>query len=255
MNELFPQTLSTLESAFELLERQVQKPESLQRTGGLAFRYSEESIYQAIILKSARVVSGLHAAYCLWLNGFVQEQAVLQRVLDELNEDIVFLVYAVTNDEITPLHQRYLKAFYEEEFDETDNPIASTQKRDMVPRQKIRAYLSRVEGVAMNPSDGVELSRTISKTYSGFVHAASTHIMDMYGGNPPRFHLSGMLGTPRMKEYEEDLWNYFYRSILSFIGAAKAFGDEELVNDLYSFTEHFESVSGTTYQRDVRGET
>ena len=40
--------------------------------------------------------------------------------------------------------------------------------------------------------------------YSGYVHAASPHIMEMYGGNPARFHVRGMHGTPRQDEHRDD---------------------------------------------------
>ena len=44
---------------------------------------------------------------------------------------------------ITPdLHQRYLSAFYKEEFDKPD-AVSSTQKRPMIPRRKIRAYVRK----------------------------------------------------------------------------------------------------------------
>jgi hypothetical protein len=57
---------------------------------------------------------------------------------------------------------------------------------------------------------------TGSGTYSGFVHGASPHIMDMYGGTPPHYQLRGMLGTARVNEHAADLWNCVYRSIGSF---------------------------------------
>lgn len=253
MKQLFQESLQVMESAFGVLEEQVPKPQPIVRGRGYAFRYKEESIYQAIILKLARVVSGLHAALLLLKYGHTQEQAMFHRVQDELDEDILFLVFAISNDEITDLHKRYLKAFFEEEFDDIDDPIASPQKRPMIPRKKIRAYLVRMGSATKNPSRGIDLSRTINKAYSGFIHAASPHIMDMYGGNPPKFHLSGMLGTPRIEEYAADLWNYFYRGQLSFVGAAKAFGDKDLLDTLYAHIERFEKASGTTYQRDVRG--
>ena len=252
MNRLFHQTLPILDIAFTTLERQLPPPQLVNRASGPTFRYIEQSVYQAIILKLVRVVSGLRAALLLLEHGFVQEQAVYHRVIDELNEDILFLVYGITNDEITPLHKRFLKAFYEEEFDESDNPLTSPQKRDMIPRKKIRAYLAKIEGAYSNPSDTMEVLRTLSKAYSGFVHAASIHIMDMYGGNPRRFHLSGMLGTPRIKEYSDDLWNYYYRCLLSFVFAAKAFGDKKLVDYLEVYIKQYESISGTSYSKDIK---
>lgn len=247
MDDLFQHTLRVMESAFEVLEQQVPKPIKVPFRNSFVFRYKEQSIYQALIMKLARVVSGLHSAKYLLEKGFVQEQGVLQRILDEIGEDILFLVYGITIDEITDLHKEYLSFFYEEEFNIPENPIKSSQKRGMIPRKKIRAYIARMEGSNLSPSDGVELSRTLHKAYSGFVHGASPQIMDMYGGNPPRFHISGMLGTQRIKVYRKDLWNFFYRGILSFIMVAKAFGKEELFKSLSKYQDEFENISRTNY--------
>ena len=139
----------------------------------LAFRYADKRIHQALIQKLARVVSGLHAARLLMEHGFFQEQAALQRMLDELNEDILFLAHGVIFGNTTDLHQEYLAAFYEEEFDNPDSAIESTQKRPMVPRQKIRTYLSRVEGPQLDFSSRVETLRSVQKAYSRYVHGAS----------------------------------------------------------------------------------
>ena len=79
-------------------------------------------------------------------HGFVQEQGAIQRTLDEIGEDIVFLAAALTNDRITPLHVRYLNSFYEEEFDAQTGKPKLRRKRDMVPRDKIQAYVHRVLG-------------------------------------------------------------------------------------------------------------
>ena len=43
----------------------------------------------------------------------------------------------------------------------------------------------------------------LTKAYSGFIHAASPHIMDMCGGVPPRFDINGAcknLGMLNMHE-------------------------------------------------------
>ena len=89
--------------------------------------------------------------------------------------------------------------------------------------------------------------RTVSKTYSGFVHGASPHIMDMYAGNPPRFHVCGMLGTVRADDHRKDMWSSFYRSIGSFVIAAKAFGDEALVQSGLEHMRRFASAAGESY--------
>jgi len=233
-----------MEKAFRRMERQVPAPRRVPFRDGFVFRYREKSVEQALIQKLARVISGLNAASLLLDQGFVQEQGVLHRTIDELNDDILFLAAALTTDRITDLHERYLRAFYEEEFDNPNDPVASTQKRDMIARAKIRAYLARVFDAEGNPSLDISVSRTISKAYSGFVHAASPHIMDMCGGAPPTFHLNGMLGTPRIAEHTQDAWNYFYRGLISVIAVANAFRDGPLVAHLLSYKAQFERASG-----------
>ena len=193
------------------------KPVFTRMPFGMAFRYKEQNIYQAIIQKLARAQSAVRAAYVLLKNGYCQEQAILHRVIDETNEDIIFLVYAVTNDSITDLHERFLEAFWEEEIDESGTLIESKQKRPMIPRKKIRAYIAKLGGNVLDQSRSIKLARTLSSTYSGYVHGASPQIMDMYGGHPPHFHTKGLLGTPRMDQHTWELWNYMYRAFISNI--------------------------------------
>ena len=246
MNALYIQILRNMEQTLLSLEKRVSPPQRIPFKDSFVYRYVERTIHQALIQKLARVVSGLHAAYLLLQHGLVQEQAALQRMLDEFHEDIMMLAYASIYSDVTALHEKYLAAFYEEEFDK-ENAIESTQKRPMVSRKEIRAYLAKVEGAALDPSRGIELSRTVSKAYSGFVHGASPHIMDMYGGHPPRFHVAGMLGTEREEEHREDLWNYFYRGIISFTFVAKAFGDDQLFDRIRQYRDEFEKQSGKSY--------
>lgn len=248
MHPDFENMLDLMDRAFRDFENGMpNKPVFVVMPFGPAFRYKEKDIYQALIQKLAKVQSTVRAAYFLLKNGFVQEQAILHRVIDEINEDILFLVYAVTNDEITELHKRYLEAFWEEEVDESGKLVDSKQKRPMIPRKKIRAYIAKVESTNLDPSRGIELSRTLSKAYSGFVHGASPHIMEMYGGNPPYFNTKGMLGTPKIKEYADDLWNYMYRTYLSHIVVAKALGAKKHVEILNKHKLRFEENAGKKY--------
>jgi hypothetical protein len=243
MDHLYNQVLGKMERALRIFEGRVPPPQRVPFKDSFVFRYVEKTLHQAVVQKLARLVSGLHAARLMLEYGFVQEQGALQRMLDEFEEDIQFLTFAVIFDRFTPLHQEYLDAFYEEEFD-AESALGSTQKRPLIPRKRIRAYLASTNGAPLNPSRAIELSRTVHSTYSGYVHAASPHIMDMYGGSPPHFHSSGMAGTPLHQVYREDIWNYFYRGILSFVLSAKAFGDEELFQQLNEFSHEFARQSG-----------
>jgi hypothetical protein len=229
MDPLFEQTLKLMDRAFLRLVGGLEPPTRVRLGSSFVFRYRVRSIEQALVQKLARIISGLRAAHLLLDHGFVQEQGVIQRTLDELNEDIIFLALARTNDTETDLHRRYLEAFFEEMAPEDWNPSARVKGPNSPRRKEIRAYINRVAGKGAPKSNAAE---AISRAYSGYVHAASQNIMDMYGGDPPHFHLSGMLDTPRVVEHSRDLWNYLYRSFMSVVAVAKVSGDVQLVGHL-----------------------
>jgi hypothetical protein len=246
MLDLYERALEVMDQAFEILEDMMPPPTLILVNGNLQYRYTEQTIHQAIILKMARLINDLRAMLLLWKHGYFQDQAAIQRILDELKEDIQFLVDAETNDAFTDLHQRYLDEFYQEEFEEGKDPLESAQKRDRVARRKIRAHNSRVEGKmdGMNPSFARDVSNTLSKAYSGYIHAAAPHIMELYGGNPPSFHLSGMKETPKSKEHAQDIELYIYRGLMTVAIAAHAFGNQQIVDQLKDRVSEFESASG-----------
>ena len=244
MAALLKKTLEMLIPAFHQIEAAVPSPELVPAHGDYAFRYTGKSLEQALVQKLARVLSGLGAATVLLEHGFTQELGVLQRTLDELREDITFLCLPLHGEPRSELHQRYLDAFYEEEIDGTGDPMKSPQRRKMIPRSKIRAAIANSRVAPSNPSHHIEVHRSIDKVYSGFVHAASPHIMDMYGGMPPHFHVEGMVGTPRIEAARQDLWNYFYRGIACLMLVAICFRLDHLVEELMEFRAYFESESG-----------
>jgi hypothetical protein len=249
MDDLYGQAIHNMERTVHILSQRVPQPVRVPYKDGFIFRHIEKSLHQALIQKSARMVSTLGATRLLLEHGFLQEQASLQRILDEMQEDISFLSFSIIYNATTHHHQMYLDAFFEEEFD-TDSALTSTQNRAMVPRKKIRAYIARIQSKHTDSIPTADASHSISKAYSGFVHAASPQIMDMYGGYPPKFYVRGMNGTLRQDEHRADLWNYFYRSIMSFSFIAKAFGDDQLFASIHKFVIEFENATGKNYESD-----
>ena len=101
-----------------------------------------------------------------------------------------------------------------------------------------------VLGQGVNVSQALAAGESVSTAYSGYVHAASENIMEMYGGNPQHFHVEGMRGTPRIATFEQDAENYVYRGLMAAGMVAKAFGDKPLVETIYQFLEKYESANG-----------
>lgn len=242
-------TLQVLEQAFLRIESHIDKPTQRPYRGEIVFRYAEEGVKQAVVQKLARMITGLRAALVLLEAGFFQEVGVLQRVLGDLDEEVQFLCYALFRDEMTDLHERFLKGFYTEVFVDTEAEVPSVQtKIPKVNRKNIREYLeeagAELAGSPEDPSRLKSLGHQISTMYSGFVHGSSSHIMTMFGGPEMVYQLHGMRRTPLYEGHRNDLWNQFYRSILAFHFAAVSFGDEELQSVLLEFKRESEKSAG-----------
>lgn len=232
MIEPFQKVLAELEDAFRRLEVQVPPPVKVNQGNSFAFRYKEKLVQQALLQKFARYISGLRAAMLLLEHGYCQELGVIQRTLDEIEEDILFVTLGITS-ELTARHERYLEHFWME------NPGPSTVQRD-----KIRAY---VNSGTVDPSSANDVGRTIFGTYSAYVHATSVSIVDMCAGEPPYYQLAGMLNNPLYADHAEDIWNNFYRGLVSAVLVAKSFNDaaliEERLNSMRAFQiEHADKV-------------
>lgn len=237
--------------AFRQLEGNLVPPQRLTYRHSFVFRYANKGIHEALLQKLARSISGLNAVAVLLGAGYVQEVGVLFRTLDEIQEDIFFLATAETNASRTERHEQYLKTFYAEAVFSRPEGSLEIPKPNMVPRKKIRAHTMNTLGQGVNESDALAAGESVGTAYSGYVHAASENIMDMYGGDPPHFHLTGMRGTPRVLETARDAENHIYRGLMATIMVAKAFGNAPLVDELYKFLAAYESANG--HQKPLRG--
>lgn len=127
---------------------------------------------------------------------------MLERVIDELQQDVFFLLTGPQDPALKARYQRFLEYFRQDELD-ADTAIASTQKRGMAARQKIRAHIGRFTsknpGFKGDQSRLAETLRTADKSQLGYIHVAASHLMDLFGGIPQRlqFRVNGMLRTVR----------------------------------------------------------
>jgi hypothetical protein len=234
--------LATMTSAFQRLELGVPPARMTKTVGGPHMRYREKLPAQAVVQKLARIISGINALAVLHHHGFLQEQAVIQRTLDEIEEDITFICLAEIHENYTDLHAEYLEAFWMEEFNHAV-VMKSTSKRPMIRRDKIRAHNIRVVGEE-DPSTANTALRLVYKSYSGFVHAASPQVMDMCLGDPPAFQVSGTTDLHRLEDAYEEAWNYYYRGYSVICMATMAFGAREDVEPLMAFLKYVDAVAG-----------
>lgn len=249
--EILKNTITELELCVQALGDNFTPPRLVDYGGLPFFRHMQQDDLLASYLKCLIIVSSLNASLVLLEKGFVQEVHVLCRCIDEYCEDIWFLATLLNGNAPSKDQIRFVNEFFQEEYDQPDNPLISTQKRDRVPRSKIQASISRIDGQVLNPSDSKELLRTISQTFSGYVHGAYVHVMDLYGGSPPHFHTSGMVNTPRSIECEKNLVNYVYRSIKAAQVVSRRTGASSIDNRLVKLSKEFEKKTGCITDQPV----
>jgi len=208
-------TLKQLELYYHKMGTAFPPPIRAKIGNDIYLRHQQHSDSLLIYLKGVKLISSLNAAVVLFRNGYAQEIGVLSRVADDCFTDILFFVKPLGENGPSKDQTRMLEDFFREEFKNPDNPLASPQSRDNVPRPKINAALGKLVNDELNPHDAQNVFNTIHKAFSGYVHGAYPHIMEMYGGTPPCFHMTGMLGTPRMDEWESQLETYVYRAIMT----------------------------------------
>ena len=240
---IYETTVNSLESFLSSVCRgYLNEAQVVDRSGHETVRFVTEQPCDAIFLKFGRVVSLCRALLLLSDHGFIQEQAILQRSIEETNEDIMFLSINITESGASEKFDRFLEDFWKEDCKDPNDPVGTTIKRGF-HRGGITPFLNRVFDQA-NPSLADAVHHTIYSMYSGFTHGAAPQIMELYDLENKTFLANGLLGTNRHLDYVFDVANSIYRSLLSAGALAKSFGSKELLDVANGFTDRFVAEMG-----------
>lgn len=203
------------------LYQSVPRPKLVTLENRSRFVFSEKTIEQAIVLRQARIVSGVNALQILMLNGFVQEQATIQRTLDEFTEDVEFLSLGKING-ITEKHNRFIEGFFAELPDLSKHRAQKMSGRNMPRRDKVRAYLAEQSKEVFNRSPAVNTSSHVHEFYSGYVHGYYPQVMDLLRRDGSGFDATGVEDMSLRRVHFQDSWNYWFRAVQSTVFAARA---------------------------------
>ncbi len=240
-------TLNRLGHFYNELEAFLPKINFNENAPYRAFRVSNDEHTDSLVcyLKGMKAVSTLNASLVLLKSGFTQEVGALCRMVDDACNEILFLIKPEGENALSNSQEQFLDSFYQEEFSDSKNLFEAHNPRHTVPSQKIHASIARTMSTSVNPSDGQAMTSVVQKTLSGYVHGAYPQIMEMYGGNPPHFHMHGMLGTPRMIEWTAQVISYTDKLIMLSILICKKFGVLGMEKLMQEFRFEFEAKFST----------
>lgn len=245
--ENLEQFVQVAEDAVLKLERHFERPSLVHIHGEPYFRHVKQDDLLMSHLKCVRSVSSLNACLVLLRHGYIQEIGMLCRCVDDNCHDVLFLCSPLgEGGKLSEQQQRLVKEFFQEEFDNAD-PLLSTQTRDRVPRSKVHAGIARMSGQPTNPHDAQKIYRCLHQAFSGYVHGAYVHIMEVYGGGSAatlRYHMHGLQGTPRISEWTKALSDYVYRTLIAVEVVAKRCNDVDVQRELVHRRQEFEGTIG-----------
>lgn len=233
MTDPYKVTLENLRFALDRLTKAVPPAELVEISEKLpGWRFKEQLPEQAVVVKLARLLSALQAAKILLDSGLVLDVGASKRIFDEMVEDVLFVLGSLGLEGTTSQHERFLKEFWQEEFDVLETAKLTNLDRDRLPRKKIRTFNSKLKGVNIDSEARKNVQEVLGKTYSGYVHGSAAHTMEIYGGENPRFNVFEMKFTPPWNTQAEDLKHYFHRAVCIFGIVAGAFSDQLLLGKL-----------------------
>jgi hypothetical protein len=157
--------------------------------------------------------------------GFFQEVGILRRCLTETNDDFLFI--AVPNSaESTDRRKQHLEEFYLEEFKTKSAGLLESNKRDRVPRKNVHSTIT-ASVTSVNQSDVLQVFSTLEKAYSGYVHGAYGHLMELYGGPNFGFRANGLPPQAFAIARERDMSHCVYNGVLILERLALVLGEEK----------------------------
>ncbi len=206
------------------------------------FRYSEKTDALLCFLKGIKLVSTLNAALLLLKSGYAQETNALMRIADDCCSDIFFMLVPRNGSSRNKDQQRFFDEFFQEECVDPHNVLESQQKRDRVGRRQVHAAFADAAKEFANPSDTQAVGMAIHGAFSGYIHGAYPHIMELYGGVPGKFHLKGMGGTPRQAESAGSLVDQAHRGIIASEFVARKVGNGTCAASIHCLLDEYEKT-------------
>ena len=191
--------LASLYSEFVAL---VPHPRFIGEPGRQWWRFPNDRPAELILVKLARIVSGLNAIAVLLENYYTVEANVVLRTVDDFVDEVTFLLEGLQAGKLNVPQQQFVKDFFAEQVKSPDELLSAARSPDRAKKRHVQAAQGRYLGPS-NPDRFQRMARAIDDTLNGYVHGAYPHSMELWVGNQSggRFTLAGTKGAPYAEAY------------------------------------------------------
>jgi hypothetical protein len=233
--DVYRKSIDQLEEVIGAFEQELEKPERVRG----AFVYKEPTVKHVCFLKGVRIVSGLNALLVLFQAGYVTEMGVLIRMMSDCMNAIYFLLEHFPDK--TPEVERYMSHFFSDTEDEAEIVLSENRRIHRTKVKKIHESRARLLSEHINFAVGRDMVYRHYSDYSGYVHAAYLSAMELYAGEQDhKFHLRGMKGTSRIRNWETVFVALIRSSTLVFGYMAEKYDKANLIHEIRKIMNWFD---------------
>lgn len=216
----------------------------------IAYRFASPDNKHFCLLRACRIVSALNAMIALAEGGFSQEIGILFRTVYEAYTQIEAAMAQVRKDgAVSGEVATYIDGYFNDRTRRGADRSAGTLSRSKNPKlsQKTVNELigAQLEPFGTIPRDdpswksAAERLAYLNDVFSNYVHGRYPETMDLYGGIPGRFHLTGMRGTRKDQENLEVLGAIITSASHCFIDMVQTLNLREMLGHDPMLTEWY----------------
>ena len=165
--EYLQMLVALLERAVNLFNKSIPQPLFETNMGG-RFRYRDPDPIVFLVLKMARVVTGLYAALNLTKSGLFEDAGAICRIILECSHDIDFVMEGLTQDPFPLDKQEFVDSFFNNETRTPEEMLATMSKPATIPRKKVYPSVGRLLSPE-NPDRQQRLAKVLEEAFFQFI--------------------------------------------------------------------------------------
>ena len=207
------------------------------------YRFTNPGVGHFCLLRACRVVSALNAMIALGEGGFTQEIGILFRTVYEAYTQIEAAMAQLRKDGAVGGE---VATFIADYFGHDKRRNMDQAKRSNLSQRTVNELIgAQLEPFSTIPRDdpewksAAERLASLNRVFSNYVHGRYPETMDLYGGIPGRFHLTGMRGTPKDWENLETISTIITSASHCFVSVVQTLDLREMLKHDPMLTEWY----------------